>query len=101
MHNGQFFTLIRAIRTPSLFLFIRVHSWLKRRNDRPTKRRAGDSNHRHASRYKSEWRHFRWLGDLANGLGQRDSGGEDGPSARRYGGDGKNVIPAARESRGH
>jgi len=41
------------------------------------------------------------MGDLTNGLGQRDSSGEDGSSARRHGGNGRNVVPAASESGGH
>ena len=48
-----------------------------------------------------EWRHFRRLGDLTNGLGQWNSRGEDGASARRHSGDGRNVVPAAGESGGH
>src|SRR5512133_2782122 len=69
--------------------------------ERATQGRAGDSNHRHASGYKSERRHFRRVGDLTNGLGQRDSSGEDSTSARRHGGNGRNVVPAAGESGGH
>ncbi len=41
------------------------------------------------------------MGDLTNGLGQRNSRGEDGASARRHSGDGRNVVPAAGQSGGH
>ena len=68
---------------------------------RQTKRGAGDPNDRHASGHKSEWRHFRWVGDLTNGLGQRDSRRENGASTRRHCGNGRNVVPAAGESRGY
>jgi hypothetical protein len=70
-------------------------------HERKAERRAGDSNHRHAAGHKSEWRHFRRMGDVTNGLGQRDSSGEDSASARRHGGNGRNVVPAAGESGGH
>src|SRR5438876_5992534 len=85
----------------SRFVFIRVHSWLKGSNGRSTKRRTGDSNDRHAWRHKSEWRHFRRVGDVANGLGQRDSRGENGASACGHGGDGGNVVSATGEGGGH
>ena len=70
-------------------------------HERKTQRRAGDSNYCDAPGHEPEWRHFRRVGDIANGLGQRDSRRKDGASARRHGSNGRNVVPAASEGGGH
>src|SRR6266513_5943168 len=72
-----------------------------RRNAKRTTGRAGDPNDCHAEGYKSERRYFRRLVDLANGPRQRNSCRENGASASRHGGDGRNVVSGTCASGGY
>src|SRR5205085_7764297 len=68
---------------------------------RKTERRIGYSYHRHAGRYKPQWRYFWRMVDVANGLRQRHSRFENGEGSRRYRRNGGLVISSTGRDWGH